>query len=148
MKKGKKVDINYLMTDTVAIILMVLCAFLLIAFLMDYIGTYKMGFKWLYFSVQKQIFKKFLFRYILLELLFLGALVYSIVMYLSRKSAKINRKLAKFIKNNNFIIYETINKKKRIKDKADIYYILKDEYLIINILLHGSICDDKLKDAR
>ena len=148
MKKGKKVDINYLMTDTVAIILMVLCAFLLMTFTMDKIGTYKMGLKWLYFSVQAQIFKRFLLRYILLELLVLGALIYLIVIFISRKSAKVNKKLAKFIKNNNFIIYETINKKKRIKDKADVYYILKDDYLIINILLHGSSFDDKLKDSR
>lgn len=145
MKKGKKVDINYILTDTLIVILMILCAFLLIIFTMDKIGTYKMGLKWLYFSVQVQIFKRFLLRYILLELLVLGALIYLIVMFVSRKSAKVNRKLAKFIRNNNFIIYETINKKKRIKDKADIYYILKDDYLVINIFLHGSIFDDKLK---
>lgn len=148
MKKGKKVDINYILTDTVVIILMILCTFLIGTFIMDYIGTYKMGLKWLYLSVQVQILKRFLFRYILLEFLFLGALVYSIVMYLTRKGAKVNKKLAKFIRNNNFIIYETINKRKRIKDKADIYYILKDDYLIINILLHGSSFDDKLKDSR
>lgn len=148
MKKGKKVDINYLLTDTVVIILLILCTFLLLIFLMDYISAYKMGYKWLYYRVQVEIFKRLLFKYILIEFLFLGALVYSIVMYLSRKSAKINKKLAKFITNNNFITYETINKKKRIKDKADIYYILKQDYLIINIFLHGSNFDDKLKDSR
>ena len=140
MKKGKRVDINYILTDTLIVILMILCAFLLIIFTMDKIGTYKMGLKWLYFSVQVQIFKRFLLRYILLELLVLGALIYLIVMFISRKSAKVNKKLAKFIRN--------INKRKRIKDKADIYYILKDDYLIINILLHGSSFDDKLKDSR
>lgn len=148
MKKGKRVNLDYVLTDVITILLMALCTFLFLTFAMDYVGQYKFGFSWWDYRIQEQIFKKLFFRYILLEVLFIGVLIYLIVMFLSRKSAKINKKLAKFIKYNNLITYETINKRKKLKDKADIRYILNQDYLIINIYLHGSIFDDKLKDAR
>lgn len=87
-------------------------------------------------------------RYILLEIIVVSGLVWLIVKYLTRKSADVNKKLAKFIKYNNFLVYEAVNGKKKLKDKADIRYILKDEILIINIYLNGSQFDDKLKMSR
>ena len=89
-----------------------------------------------------------MFRYILLEIIVVSGLVWLIVKYLTRKSADVNKKLAKFIKYNNFLVYEAVNGKKKLKDKADIRYILKDEILIINIYLNGSQFDDKLKMSR
>lgn len=148
MKKGKRVNLDYVLTDVIIIVLMGLSAFLLLTFLMDFIGSYKFGFSWWDYRMQVQIFKKKFFRYILLELTFLGLFIWLVVKFLTRKSAKINRKLAKFIKYNNFIIYETINKKKKLKDRADLRYILNQDYLTINIYLHGSIFDDKLKESR
>lgn len=87
-------------------------------------------------------------RYILLEIIVVSGLVWLIVKYLTRKGADVNKKLAKFIKYNNFLVYEAVNGKKKLKDKADIRYILKDEILIINIYLNGSQFDDKLKMSR
>lgn len=87
-------------------------------------------------------------RYILLEIIVVSGLVWLIVKYLTRKTAEVNKKLAKFIRYNNFLVYEAVNGKKKLKDKADIRYILKDEILIINIYLNGSQFDDKLKMSR
>jgi ftsK protein len=87
-------------------------------------------------------------RYILLEIIVVSGLVWLIVKYLTRKGAEVNKKLAKFIKYNNFLVYEAVNGKKKLKDKADIRYILKDEILIINIYLNGSQFDEKLKQSR
>ena len=87
-------------------------------------------------------------RYILLEIIVISGLVWLIVKYLTRKGAEVNKKLAKFIKYNNFLVYEAVNGKKKLKDKADIRYILKDEILVIDIYLHGSQFDDKLKMSR
>lgn len=87
-------------------------------------------------------------RYILLEIIVVSGLVWLIVKYLNRKGAEVNKKLAKFIRYNNFLVYEAVNGKKKLKDKADIRYILKDEILIINIYLNGSQFDDKLKMSR
>ena len=148
MKKGKRVNLNYVLTDVILIGLMGLSAFLLLTFLMDFIGSYKFGFSWWDYRIQVQIFKKKFFRYILLELTFLGLFIWLVVKFLTRKSAEINRKLAKFIKYNNFIIYETVNKKKKLKDKADLRYIVKKDFLLINIFFHGSSFDDKLKSSR
>lgn len=148
MKKGKKVNLNYILTDVLTIGLIGLSAFLLLTFLMDFIGSYKFGFSWWDYRMQAQIFKKKFFRYILLELTFLGLFIWLVVKFLTRKSAEVNRKLAKFIKYNNFITYEVVNKKKKLKDKADIRYILNQDYLTINIYLHGSAFDDKLKESR
>lgn len=148
MKKGKKVNLNYVLTDVLIIGFMLLSAFLLLTFLMDLIGSYKFGFSWWDYRMQTQIFKKKFFRYILLELTFLGLFIWLVVKFLTRKSAEINRKLAKFIKYNNFIIYETVNKKKKLKDKADLRYVIKKDFLIINVFLHGSSFDDKLKSSR
>lgn len=89
-----------------------------------------------------------MFRYILLEIIVVSGLVWLIVKYLTRKGADVNKKLAKFIRYNNFLVYEAVNGKKKLKDKADIRYILKDEILIINIYLNGSQFDEKLKQSR
>ena len=148
MKKGKRVNLDYVLTDVLIIGLIGLSAFLLLTFLMDLIGSYKFGFSWWDYRMQAQIFKKKFFRYILLELTFLGLFIWIVVKFLTRKSAEVNRKLAKFIKYNNYITYEIVNKKKKLKDKADLRYILNQDYLTINIYLHGSTFDDKLKESR
>lgn len=87
-------------------------------------------------------------RYILLEIIVISGLVWLIVKYLNRKGAEVNKKLAKFIKYNNFLVYEAVNGKKKLKDKADIRYTIKDEILEINIYLNGSQFDEKLKQSR
>lgn len=128
---------------------MVLIAMFLLPVLMNFIGKYKLTLLgWYSYRVQKIIYKKLLLRYILLEIVLVSGLVWLIVKYLTRKGAEVNKKLAKFIKYNNFLVYEAVNGKKKLKDKADIRYILKDEILIINIYLNGSQFDDKLKMSR
>lgn len=87
-------------------------------------------------------------RYILLEIIVVSGLVWLIVKYLNRKGADVNKKLAKFIRYNNFLVYEAVNGKKKLKDKADVRYTIKDEILVINIYLNGSQFDDKLKMSR
>ena len=87
-------------------------------------------------------------RYILLEIVLVSGLVWLIVKYLNRKGADVNKKLAKFIKYNNFLVYEAVNGKKKLKDKADVRYTIKDEILVIDIYLHGSQFDEKLKQSR
>lgn len=148
MKKGKRVNLNYVLTDVILIGLIGLFSAFLLTFLMDFIGSYKFGFTWWDYRIQTQIFKKKFFRYILLELTFLGLFIWLVVKFLTRKSAEVNRKLAKFIKYNNFVTYEIIDKKKKLKDKAEIRYIIKKDFLIINIYFHGSAFDDKLKSSR
>lgn len=148
-KQGTRVNLNYVLTDVSMIGLMVLIAMFLLPVLMNLIGKYKLTlFSWYSYRVQTIIYKKFMFRYILLEIIVVSGLVWLIVKYLTRKSADVNKKLAKFIKYNNFLVYEAVNGKKKLKDKADIRYILKDEILIINIYLNGSQFDDKLKMSR
>lgn len=148
-KQGTRVNLNYVLTDLSMIALMVLIAMFLLPFLMNFIGSNKLSFlDWYSYRVQKIIYKKFMLRYILLEIVLISGLVWLIVKYLNRKGADVNKKLAKFIKYNNFLVYEAVNGKKKLKDKADIRYILKDEILIINIYLNGSQFDDKLKMSR
>ena len=148
-KQGTRVNINYVLTDISMIALMVLIAMFLLPFLMNFIGSNKLSFlDWYSYRVQSIIYKKFMLRYILLEIIVVSGLVWLIVKYLTRKGADVNKKLAKFIRYNNFLVYEAVNGKKKLKDKADIRYILKDEILIINIYLNGSQFDDKLKMSR
>lgn len=148
-KQGTRVNINYVLTDLSMIALMVLIAMFLLPFLMNFIGKYKLTlFSWYSYRVQTIIYKRLMLRYILLEIIVVSGLVWLIVKYLTRKGADVNKKLAKFIKYNNFLVYEAVNGKKKLKDKADIRYILKDEILIINIYLNGSQFDDKLKMSR
>lgn len=148
-KQGTRVNLNYVLTDLSMIALMVLIAMFLLPVLMNFIGKYKLTlFSWYSYRVQAIIYKKFMFRYILLEIIAISGLVWLIVKYLNRKGVDVNKKLAKFIKYNNFLVYEAVNGKKKLKDKADIRYILKDEILIINIYLNGSQFDDKLKMSR
>lgn len=148
-KQGARVNLNYVLTDITTIVLMVLIVFIILPFLMNFIGSNKLSFLgWYSYRVQAIIYKKFMLRYILLEIVLVSGLVWLIVKYLNRKGADVNKKLAKFIKYNNFLVYEAVNGKKKLKDKADIRYILKDEILIINIYLNGSQFDDKLKESR
>lgn len=148
-KQGTRVNINYVLTDVSMIALMVLIAMFLLPFLMNFIGKYKLTlFSWYSSRVQAIIYKRLMIRYILLEIIVVSGLVWLIVKYLTRKGADVNKKLAKFIKYNNFLVYEAVNGKKKLKDKADIRYILKDEILVIDIYLHGSQFDDKLKESR
>lgn len=148
-KQGVRVNLNYVLTDITTIVLMVLIVFIILPFLMNFIGSNKLSFlDWYSYRVQAIIYKKFMLRYILLEIVLVSGLVWLIVKYLNRKGADVNKKLAKFIKYNNFLVYEAVNGKKKLKDKADIRYILKDEILIINIYLNGSQFDEKLKQSR
>ena len=148
-KQGTRVNLNYVLTDITTIVLMVLIAMFLLPVLMNFIGKYKLTLLgWYSYRVQKIIYKKLLLRYILLEIVLVSGLVWLIVKYLTRKGAEVNKKLAKFIRYNNFLVYEAVNGKKKLKDKADIRYILKDEILIINIYLNGSQFDEKLKQSR
>jgi hypothetical protein len=149
MKQGKKVNIDYIFTDTIFIVLLFLTALTLLPFLMNAVGSDKLRLiNWYNYKIQRLIYKRFMFRYILLEWLCLLGVMWVIVKYLTRKTAEVNKKLAKFIKYNNFLVYDTVNGKKKLKDKADIRYTIKDEILVINIYLHGSQFDDKLKDSR
>lgn len=148
-KQGTRVNLNYVLTDLSMIALMVLIAMFLLPFLMNFIGSNKLNFlDWYSYRVQKIIYKKLLLRYILLEIVLVSGLVWLIVKYLTRKGAEVNKKLAKFIKYNNFLVYEAVNGKKKLKDKADVRYTIKDEILVIDIYLHGSQFDDKLKMSR
>jgi ftsK protein len=148
-KQGTRVNINYVLMDITTIVLMVLIVFIILPFLMNFIGSNKLSFlDWYSYRVQKIIYKKLLLRYILLEIVLISGLMWLIVKYLTRKGAEVNKKLAKFIKYNNFLVYENVNKKKKLKDKADVRYTIKDEILVINIYLHGSSFDDKLKESR
>ena len=148
-KQGTRVNINYVLTDISMIALMVLIAMFLLPFLMNFIGSNKLNFlDWYSYRVQKIIYKKLLLRYILLEIVLVSGLVWLIVKYLTRKGADVNKKLAKFIKYNNFLVYEAVNGKKKLKDKADVRYTIKDEILVIDIYLHGSQFDEKLKQSR
>lgn len=148
-KQGTRVNLNYVLTDLSMIALMVLIAMFLLPFLMNFIGSNKLNFlDWYSYRVQKIIYKKLLLRYILLEIVLVSGLVWLIVKYLTRKGADVNKKLAKFIRYNNFLVYEAVNGKKKLKDKADIRYTIKDEILVIDIYLHGSQFDDKLKMSR
>lgn len=148
-KQGTRVNINYVLTDITTIVLMVLIVFIILPFLMNFIGSNKLNFlDWYSYRVQKIIYKKLLLRYILLEIVLVSGLVWLIVKYLTRKGADVNKKLAKFIRYNNFLVYEAVNGKKKLKDKADVRYTIKDEILVINIYLNGSQFDDKLKMSR
>lgn len=148
-KQGTKVNINYVLMDITTIVLMVLIVFIILPFLMNFIGSNKLSLlDWYSYRVQAIIYKRLMIRYILLEIVLISGLIWLIVKYLTRKGADINKKLAKFIKYNNFLVYEAVNGKKKLKDKPDIRYIIKDEILIINIYLHGSQFDDKLKESR
>lgn len=149
MKKGKKVDINYAYTNIVVIFLVFLFFSYVLIELMDLVGVYKLGYKWFYVSTQKAIFKKFLFRYIFIEILFLSGFISFCVWFLTNKNAEINRLLTKFIKNNNYVIYETVNNKKKIKNKIDIFYDYnkKDDYLIVRIQPNGSHFDKDIKNT-
>lgn len=149
MKKGKKVDINYAYTNIVVIFLVFLFFSYVLIELMDLVGVYKLGYKWFYVSTQKAIFKRFLFRYIFIEILFLSGFISFCVWFLTNKNAEINRLLTKFIKNNNYVIYETVNNKKKIKNKIDIFYDYnkKDDYLIVRIQPNGSHFDKDIKNT-
>lgn len=148
-KQGARVNLNYVLTDITTIVLMVLIVFIILPFLMNFIGSNKLSFlDWYSYRVQKIIYKKLLLRYILLEIVLVSGLVWLIVKYLTRKGADVNKKLAKFIRYNNFLVYEAVNGKKKLKDKADIRYTIKDEILEINIYLNGSQFDEKLKQSR
>lgn len=148
-KKGKKVNLDYILANVMIIFLMLFFTFFLFIGLMDFIGKYKLGFKWVYINVQKEVYKRFLIRYIFLELIYFISLITFIVWLLFNKKAQINKKLVKFIRNNNYIIYETINNKKRVKDKVDIYfdYKKKEDFLIVRIFPNGSNFDRNLKDT-
>ena len=148
-KKGKKVNLDYILANVMIIFLMLFFTFFLFIGLMDFIGKYKLGFKWVYINVQKEVYKRFLIRYIFLELIYFISLITFIVWLLFNKKAQINKKLVKFIRNNNYIIYETINNKKKVKDKVDIYfdYKKKEDFLIVRIFPDGSNFDRNLKDT-
>lgn len=148
MKKGKKVNIDYMYTYVFIILFMLFFTFFLFIKTMDYIGVYKLGYKWFYGIVQKTIYKQFLFRYIFLEWIYLILFILFVVWLVGNKKAVINRKLVSFIKNNNYIIYENVNGKKKIKNKLEMYYnyIKKDDYLIIIIKVNGSPFDKDIKN--
>ena len=148
-KKGKKVNLDYILANVMIIFLMLFFTFFIFIGLMDFMGKYKLGFKWVYINVQKEVYKRFLIRYIFLELIYFISLITFIVWLLFNKKAQINKKLVKFIRNNNYIIYETINNKKKVKDKVDIYfdYKKKEDFLIVRIFPNGSNFDRNLKDT-
>ena len=148
-KKGKKVNLDYILANVMIIFLMLFFTFFIFIGLMDFIGKYKLGFKWVYINVQKEVYKRFLVRYILLELIYFVSVVGFVVWLFFNKKAQINKKLVKFIRNNNYIIYETINNKKKVKDKVDIYfdYRKKKDFLIVRIFPNGSNFDRNLKDT-
>ena len=148
MKKGKRVNIDYMYTYVFIILFMLVFAFFLFIKTMDYIGVYKLGYKWFYSVVQETIYKQFLFRYIFLEWIYLILFILFVVWLVGNKKAVINRKLVSFIKNNNYIIYENVNGKKKIKNKLEMYYnyIKKDDYLIITIKVNGSPFDKDIKN--
>lgn len=149
MKKGKKVDINYVYTNIVVIFLVFLFFSYIFIELMNLVGVYKLGYKWFYVSTQKVIFKGFLFRYIFIEILLLSGFISFCVWFLTNKNAEINRLLTKFIKNNNYVIYEIVNNRKKIKNKIDIFYDYnkKDDYLIVRIQPNGSNFDRDIKNT-
>lgn len=148
MKKGKRVNIDYMYTYVFIILFMLVFTFFLFIKTMDYIGVYKLGYKWFYSVVQETIYKQFLFRYIFLEWIYLILFILFVVWLVGNKKAVINRKLVSFIKNNNYIIYENVNGKKKIKNKLEMYYnyIKKDDYLIITIKVNGSPFDKDIKN--
>lgn len=148
MKKGKRVNIDYMYTYVFIILFMLIFTFFLFIKTMDYIGVYKLGYKWFYSVVQETIYKQFLFRYIFLEWIYLILFILFVVWLVGNKKAVINRKLVSFIKNNNYIIYENVNGKKKIKNKLEMYYnyIKKDDYLIITIKVNGSPFDKDIKN--
>jgi S-DNA-T family DNA segregation ATPase FtsK/SpoIIIE len=148
MKKGKRVNIDYMYTYVFIILFMLVFTFFLFIKTMDYIGVYKLGYKWFYSVVQETIYKQFLFRYIFLEWIYLILLILFVVWLVGNKKAVINRKLVSFIKNNNYIIYENVNGKKKIKNKLEMYYnyIKKDDYLIITVKVNGSPFDKDIKN--
>jgi S-DNA-T family DNA segregation ATPase FtsK/SpoIIIE len=148
MKKGKRVNIDYMYTYVFIILFMLVFTFFLFIKTMDYIGVYKLGYKWFYSVVQETIYKQFLFRYIILEWIYLILFILFVVWLVGNKKAVINRKLVSFIKNNNYIIYENVNGKKKIKNKLEVYYnyIKKDDYLIITIKVNGSPFDKDIKN--
>lgn len=148
MKKGKRVNIDYMYIYVFIILFMLVFTFFLFIKTMDYIGVYKLGYKWFYSVVQETIYKKFLFRYIILEWIYLILFILFVVWLVGNKKAVINRKLVSFIKNNNYIIYENVNGKKKIKNKLEMYYnyIKKDDYLIITIKINGSPFDKDIKN--
>lgn len=149
LKKGRKVNIDYVSTNIAIIFLMFLLVFWVYIESMDFVGIYKMSYKWIYISSQKVIFKKFLLRYILLDFVFLIGFIVFCIWYTTNKKAYINSLLASFIKNNNYIVYETINGRKKLKNKLNIYfdYQKKKDYLIIRIYPNGSQFDRNLKDT-
>lgn len=148
MKKGKRVNIDYMYTYVFIILFMLIFIFFLFIKTMDYIGVYKLGYKWFYSVVQETIYKQFLFRYIFLEWIYFILFILFVVWLVGNKKAVINRKLVSFIKNNNYIIYENVNGKKKIKNKLEMYYnyIKKDDYLIITIKVNGSPFDKDIKN--
>lgn len=148
MKKGKRVNIDYMYSYVFIILFMLVFTFFLFIKTMDYIGVYKLGYKWFYSVVQETIYKQFLFRYIILEWIYLILFILFVVWLVGNKKAVINRKLVSFIKNNNYIIYENVNGKKKIKNKLEMYYnyIKKDDYLIITIKVNGSPFDKDIKN--
>lgn len=148
-KQGKRVVLDYILTDVVYMILILVVGIIGLIYLLDFV--YKgeqLGYKWLFEYIQRQIFTKKHLKLAVIEVAYLTILFYFVLKYLFRKSAKINRKLAKFIKQNDLIIYEYRNGNRRIKDRCEIYFKLKDDKLIINIYLHGSSFDPKLKESR
>lgn len=149
LKKGRKVNIDYVSTNIAIIFLMFLLVFWIYIESMDFVGIYKMSYKWIYISSQKVIFKKFLLRYILLDFIFFIGFIAFCIWYTTNKKAYINSLLANFIKNNNYIVYETINGRKKLKNKVNIYfdYQKKKDYLIIRIFPNGSQFDRNLKDT-
>lgn len=149
LKKGRKVNIDYVSTNIAIIFLMFLLVFWVYIESMDFVGIYKMSYKWIYISSQKVIFKKFLLRYILLDFVFLIGFIAFCIWYTTNKKAYINSLLASFIKNNNYVVYETINGRKKLKNKVNIYfdYQKKKDYLIIRIFPNGSQFDRNLKDT-
>lgn len=148
MRKGKRVNIDYMYTYVFIILFMLVFTFFLFIKTMDYIGVYKLGYKWFYSVVQETVYKQFLFRYIILEWIYLILFILFVVWLVGNKKAVINRKLVSFIKNNNYIIYENVNGKKKIKNKLEMYYnyIKKDDYLIITIKVNGSPFDKDIKN--
>ena len=93
MKKGKRVNIDYMYTYVFIILFMLVFTFFLFIKTMDYVGVYKLGYKWFYSVVQETIYKQFLFRYIFLEWIYLILFILFVVWLVGNKKAVINRKL-------------------------------------------------------
>lgn len=152
MIKGKKVELEHLQLYFGVMFLVLVLAFFIFPSVANLLYTGKKipFLDWYTIRVQRAIYSLRYYRFILLEMILIICVVLFAIWLWNNEKARINRLLARFIKNNNLVIYEVKNNKRRIREKADIYFIYnkKNNSLVVNCFLHGTVFDDKLKNAR